>query len=338
MTFVLDRRKLLAGAGAAIAGTMVPRTSRAAEFTMKLGHDNPESHSIHKRVMQAVDAIREETAGAVEIQVFSNSQLGSSVDMFSQLRSGALELQIVGTPLGNTIPTASINAVAFAFQDVSQAYTAMDGDLGKLIRETVSERLGIVPFDRVWDYGGLRHVTNSRRPIEVPADFEGLKLRVPVTPLYNSTFSALGASPVAINFGEVYSALQTKVADGQENPLALIEAGRFYEVQDYCSLTGHIWEAATLVANGRIWSGIPADMQAVIASHMNEMAVQQRADVAAQNAAFQEQLGAKGLAFNEVDRDPFRTALHDAGYYAEWQETFGAEAWAQLQAYAPGLG
>jgi tripartite ATP-independent transporter DctP family solute receptor len=316
---------------------MLPYRARAAEFTLRLGNDVPETHSVHKRLVEAAGLIGTDTGGRVEIQVFPNSQLGSSVDMFSQVRSGALDMMTVGTPLGNTVQLASITGIAFAFPNLEQAWAAADGELGDHVRKVVSEQAGIVMFDQVWDFGGYRHTTTSTRPIVTPADFQGMKLRVPVTPLYNSTFRALGASPVSINYVEVYSALQTGVADGQENPLALIETGRFYEVQKYLSLTGHIWDAVTLVANPGSLSRLPADLQEIITARMNEAAKKQRQDSLDLNAQIQQSLADKGLIINEVEKEPFRQALKDAGYYTEWKGKYGEEAWALLEKYADKL-
>lgn len=333
----ISRRTVVAGAGALLGASILPYRARAAEFNIRVGNDVPETHSVHKRLVEAAEQIGADTGGRVQIQVFPNSQLGSSVDMFSQVRSGALDMMTVGTPLGNTIPLASITGVAFAFPTLERAWEAANGELGDHVRKVVSEQAGIIMFDQVWDFGGYRHTTTSTKPIVAPEDFAGMKLRVPVTPLYNSTFRALGASPVSINYAEVYSALQTGVADGQENPLALIETGRFYEVQKYLSLTGHIWDAVTLVANPGTWSSLPADLQEIVSNRMNEAARNQRQDSLALNAEIQQTLANSGLTVNEVDKEPFRKALRDAGYYTEWKEKYGEEAWALLEKYADGL-
>ena len=150
---------------------------------------------------------------------------------------------------------------------------------------------------------------------------------MPVSPLFTSMFRALGTSPTAINFVEVYTALQTKVVDGQENPLALIEAAKFYEVQKFCSLTGHMWEGFWMVANRRNWEQLPQDLRATTARLLNEGAVKQREDMAKLNATLEAQLKEKGLTFNTVNKKPFQEALKAAGFYAEWRGKFGEEAW-----------
>ncbi len=330
----ISRRKFVAGTGAILGASILPYRARAAEFTVRLGNDVPETHSIHKRLAEAAELVGTDTGGRLLIQVFPNSQLGSSVDMFSQVRSGALDMMTVGSPLGNAVELAAITDTAFAFSNVEQAWDAANGELGNYVRKIVSEQAGIVMFDQVWDFGGFHQTTTSTKPIMSPADFVGMKLRVPVTPLITSTFRALGASPVAINFVEVYSALQTGVADGQACPLALIETGRFYEVQKYLSLTGHIWSVAMLVANPGSWSRLPPDLQEIVRGRFNEAAQKQRDDSLTLNAQIQQSLADKGMVINEVEKGPFRQALKDAGYYAEWKEKFGEEAWTLLEKHA----
>jgi TRAP-type transport system periplasmic protein len=150
-------------------------------------------------------------------------------------------------------------------------------------------------------------------------------------------FKALGTSPTAINFVEVYSALQTRLVDGQENPLALIETAKFYEVQKYCSLTSHMWEGFWMVANRRAFENLPDDLGATAQRLLNAGAVKQRADMVKLNAGLESELKTKGLSFNDVDKRPFQEALRSAGFYAEWKRKFGDEAWAILEKYAGGL-
>src|SRR5215467_10513587 len=127
----------------------------------------------------------------------------------------------------------------------------MDGEVGKFIRGNI-EKVGLAPFAAAWD-NGFRQITTSTRPINTPDDLKNFKIRVPVVPLWVAMFSAFGAAPVSIPLNEAYSALQTKIAAGQENPLALIESAKFYEVQKYCSLTSHAWDGFWLLSSARIW-------------------------------------------------------------------------------------
>ena len=328
----ISRRKILAGTGAVIGAGVIGRRAQAAEFNLKYGNDLPATHPINKRAAEACDAIRTATNGRVDIQIFPNSQLGGSTDMLSQVRSGALDIFTVGSPLANLIPVSAIPSIAFAFPNFDGVWAAVDGDVGGHIRRQI-DTLGLVAFDKMWD-NGFRQITTSNKPINEPNDLKGLKLRVPVSPLFTSMFRALGTSPTAINFVEVYTALQTKIVDGQENPLALIDAAKFYEVQKYCSLTGHMWEGFWMVANKRNWEQLPQDLRNTTARLLNEGAVKQREDMAKLNATLESQLKGKGLIFNNVNKKPFQEALKTAGFYSEWRGKFGEDAWKILEKYS----
>ena len=262
--------------------------------------------------------------------MFPNSQLGSDTDMLSQLRSGGVEFfTLSGLILSTLVPAASINGIGFAFKDYDTVWQTMDGKLGAYVRGEIGKR-GLLAMEKIWD-NGFRQTTTGSKPIVVPADFRGLKLRVPVSPLWTSMFTALGAAPASINFNEVYSALQTKIVDGEENPLAVIDSGKLYEVQSYCSLTNHMWDGFWLLANRRAFERLSAADQEVLAREFNGSALQERADVAKLNAGLQDKLAAGGLKFNTVDAGPFRSQLSSAGFYADWKAKYGEAAWGLLE-------
>jgi TRAP-type transport system periplasmic protein len=325
---MIQRRTLLAAGGAALAAA--PLRARAAKFAYKLGNNLPVTHPLNVRLQEAAARIREQTQGLVDIQIFPNNQLGGDTDMLSQVRSGAIQmLTQSGLIFSTLVPAASINGIGFAFRDYSQVWPAMDGPLGAHIRNAVG-KFGLVAFEKIWD-NGFRQTTTSTRPIVVPADFKGMKIRVPVSPLWTSMFQALGAAPASINFAETYSALQTRVVDGEENPLAVIEVAKLYEVQKYCSMTDHMWDGFWLLANARAFGALPQDAQAIVTREMNASAVQQREDVRKLNESLAGQLQSQGLAFNTPDPAPFRDALRQAGFYAQWKQKYGDEAWAILE-------
>lgn len=340
MTFT--RRQFLAAstlaATAAIAKPAFAQAaaSSSAQFKFKLGNDLPVSHSVNIRLKEAIDAIAAETKGRVAIQLFPNNQLGNDNDMMSQIRGGALELATFpGTVMSTLIPVTAMTGVGFAFSGYDKVWSAMDGDVGNHIRAAI-EKVNLVPFDTVWD-NGFRQITTSTKPVQTPDDLKNFKIRVPVVPLWVSMFKTLGAAPVSLPLSEAYQALQTKIADGQENPLALIESSKFYEVQKYCSLTNHSWDGFWLVAGGRVWKTVPADIQQVMAKHFNAAARKQRDDIAKANLDLQKALEAKGLVFNKTDGTAFREALRNAGFYTQARERFGADAWALLAKHATGL-
>ena len=221
-------------------------------------------------------------------------------------------------------------------RSLSSRTLCAQGSCGNVIRRSI-ERINLYCFDAAWD-NGIRQITSSTRPIQKPEDLKSFKIRVPVVPLWVSMFSSLGAAPVSIPLSEAYSALQTKVADGQENPLVLIDFAKFYEVQKYCSLTNHAWDGFWLIANGRVWKTVPTDVQRIMSKHFNDAAHKQRDDNARLNADLQKSLEAKGLTFNTVDPAPFQTVLRNSGFYKQWHDKFGAETWSALQQYAKNLG
>jgi tripartite ATP-independent transporter DctP family solute receptor len=185
---------------------------------------------------------------------------------------------------------------------------------------------------------GFRNMTSSARAINTPDDLKGLKMRVPSNALWVSMFKALGAAPTAINFNELYSALQTKIVDGQENPLALIQSAKIYEVQKYLSMTGHIWDGHYILTNAKRWSALPSDVRDVISRNFSAAALKQREDVARQNTELEDQMKKGGLAFNYPDKKPFRSALEANGFYTEWKKRYGDAAWSILEKYSGNLG
>jgi TRAP-type transport system periplasmic protein len=336
----VSRRSLLKSAiGIAATGSMLkaPAVLAQAPLKLKFGNDLPATHSVNVRLKEAIEAITAETKGQVAISLFPNNQLGSDTDMITQLRSGALELATMpGTVMSTLIPTASLTGVGFAFTNYDKVWAAMDGDVGKFIRGNI-EKVGLVPFEAVWD-NGFRQITSSTHPIKTPEDLANFKIRVPVVPLWVAMFSALGAAPVSIPLNEAYSALQTKIADGQENPLALIESAKFYEVQKFCSLTNHAWDGFWLLSSGKVWKTIPKDAQDILQKHFNAAAKKQRDDIVQANADYQKTLESKGLTFNTIQADAFQAALAKTSFYKDAKAKFGGEAWALLQKYAGNIG
>lgn len=334
---LITRRQFLqtAGATALVASNAAApwvRRARAAEFSYKFGSDLPASHPMNVRMQQAADAIRKETSGRVDIRLFPNNQLGGDPDMFSQLRAGALEFFTLSgaNVLSTLVPKTSISGVGFAFKDSTQVFQAMDGELGAHLRELIAQTGTIVALEKMWD-NGFRQITSSTHPIATVDDLKGFKIRVPVGRMWTSLFESLGASPTGISFNEVYSALQTHVVDGQENALAVASVSKLYEVQKYCSMTNHMWDGFWFLCNAKAWQRMPASVRDIVARHINAAALDERKDVAALNNSLKSQLERKGLAFNTPDPAPFRDKLRKAGFYANWQRTFGEQEWALLE-------
>jgi tripartite ATP-independent transporter DctP family solute receptor len=324
----ISRRYLLAGCAAVFA----PSVARAeqAQWSYKYANNLPDAHPMNVRAREMAQAIKEQTGGRFDLQIFPSSQLGSDTDTLSQVRSGGVEFfTLSGLILSTLVPAASINGLGFAFPSYDAVWRAMDGDLGAYVRAQIAKS-GLIAMDKIWD-NGFRQTTTSTKLIVTPDDFKGMKLRVPPSPLWTSMFKALDASPASINFNEVYSALQTKIVDGQENPLAIISTAKLYEVQKYCSLTNHMWDGFWFLANQRAWEALPDDVRGIVAKNINTAGLKEREDVAELNATLQQSLAAKGLEFNRPDPAPFRDKLRSAGFYTEWKAKYGDEAWGLLE-------
>lgn len=339
MTHINRRQVLVQGTALMAAPALVlPRYANAAEFTYKFGTNVPATHPLNVRAMEACERILKETNGQVQINVFPNNQLGNDADMLSQLRAGGLEFFTVSgvNVLSQLVPSASMWGLGFAWSSEDAVHKALDGELGRFLRAQFP-KVGLMALDTVWS-SGFRQMTNSVRPINSPEDLKGLKMRVPVSPLWTSLFKHLGASPASINFAETYSSLQTKVVDGQENPLAIIAIAKLYEVQKYCSMTNHMWDGWWCMTNQRVWDRIPEKARPIIAKHFNQAALEMRADGSKLNATLRPDLTSKGLVFNDPKLAAFREQLIKSGFYSEWKQKYGEEAWALLEKHTGKLG
>jgi TRAP-type transport system periplasmic protein len=330
------RRTVLKQLGGLAAASLVPGMALAqagAKFNLKIAISIPESHPTSAALKAACAEILKESAGRLTIEVYPNGQLGSDTDTVSQVRSGAIDFVCTaGTIWGNLVPVTSINTVAFAFPDYATVWQAMDGDLGAHMRAAF-DKVNLVAVGKVFDHG-FRQITHSSKPITAPKDLEGMKIRVPASPILTSLFKSLGASPATVPIGELYTALQTKVVDGEENALPTIEATKLYEVQKYCSYTSHVWDCFTLVGNKRNWNALPDDLRAMATRIFDANAIKQRAAHETLNASLEAKLKGFGMQFNKADGKPFREALQKSGYYTDWQKKFGPEAWALLEKYS----
>jgi tripartite ATP-independent transporter DctP family solute receptor len=159
-----------------------------------------------------------------------------------------------------------------------------------------------------WE-AGLRHITNSARPIRTPEDLKGLKIRTPQAKYHLNTLKYMGANPVAMSFGELYTAMQQKVVDGQENPVSNIYKSKFYEVQKYMSLTGHLHLTHMVMYSAKLWEKLPADLQKVVRESVIESQETQRKAVRDDDENLTKELKAKGMLVNEADRDAFRKSV-----------------------------
>ena len=332
---LINRRQLGATAlGGLLAAQSTPLFAQGAKVHLKIGGQFQATHPASIAMEEACADIRKQSNGRIDIQFFPSAQLGSDAAMLTQVRSGALDMMTAsGMSVNEARPEGrGISGMAFAFTDYEHVWQAMDGELGKAIREGL-DKVGVYAFPKILD-SGYRNITTSTRPIKTVDDLKGLKMRVPPSPVWVSLFTALGSSPTSITINELYSALQTKIVDGQENPLTVIEAGKYYEVQKYCSITEHMWDGLWIIANGKRIKALAPDDMALITKSFEAATLKQRAETARLNTELEGVLKGKGLVFNSPDKKGFRDALSKAGFYADWKQKYGPEAWVVLEKYS----
>lgn len=331
-----NRGTFMAGTAAAFASIGILRApAKAAEFEYKLGTNVPLNDARNVNAIIMARNVLKQTGGRLNIKIYPNGQLGGDTAMLSQIRSGALEFFTVSPGiLAGVVPVAGIEGIPFAFKSVANAFEAFDGALGTYVRGEI-EAKGIVVMPKMLD-NGFRQVTNSLRPIKTVDDLAGLKIRTPPGKLWVDLFKTFGAIPVALNFAELYTALQTHVVDAQENPYSIIEIGRLYDVQKYLSVTNHMWGGYWIVANLDAWKALGPEIQAIVTKNMNLYSLNQRRDNALFNAAMEDKLQRRGMKFNHADVNSLKARLRDS--YGRWKADYGTTAWELLERYTGKLG
>ncbi|MCA0941851.1 DctP family TRAP transporter solute-binding subunit [Salipiger pacificus] len=291
-----------------------------AETTIRIGHVLADSHSWNVAATGFADEVAEKTEGRVKIEIFPGGQLGNEKDMIEGLQFGSVQGGVIGAGSFQTVePKMGIIEMPYAWTSREQAFAALDGKLGEKLAELLdAQNVKVL----AWWENGYRNVTNSKQPIETPADLAGLKIRVTPDKVRLATFEALGAEPAPLAFGELYSALQQGVFDAQENPLSIIYSSSFYEVQKYVSLTGHVWGAATLVLSKPVWEKLSPEDQEIVQAAALEWGEKQRQMVADSDAEMIAKLEEHGMEVNEVDKAPFIEAVQpiwdeNAGLYGD---------------------
>jgi len=327
--------------GVAAAGSLIAargRAKAAAPIEMRQFHNQTADSTLHKRLEEMWAAIEMETGGKIRVRTFpENDKLaGGDPQARDMLVSGELEFYtLMGGILGEVVPIADIQGMPFAFKDSPQVYAALDGDLGALLREQAMTK-GIYAVPGGCFENGFRQITSSTHPIRKVVDLKGFKIRVPASQMFDDCFKSLGALPTAINTNRLYDALKSGQVEGQENPLAIADGFKLYEVQRYVSLTSHMWSGYNLLANLAAWRKLPADVQAAIERNTIKYVKLQRADNVALNASLQSALEKRGMIFNQADTASFRPPLAD--FYRRWKEHFGSSAWAMLEGHVGRLG
>jgi len=323
----LTRRAVLAGAAAALAA---PTIARAQATTWRLGTQMPTDHPIHFGVVKVAEEVQRRSNGRLRIDVFPAGQLGTGVEMDQQVSDGSLEFALDGPgQLGSWVRTLTIFEAPFISRDWDHLVKMVNSDWGQAQFRTLASQRNMQKVGPAWYYG-TRHLTTRDRAVRVPADARGLKIRVPAVPTFLEMIRAIGATPTPMALAEVYLSLQTGVADGQENPLPTIAAQKFYEVQRFLNLTGHIITPQITFMNARLYNSLPdADKEILAASFAEGGRVNDQ--------KFREMEGSliadfrqRGMTIVESDRPAFQQAM--APVYPRFEEIWGRGIADQLRA------
>ena len=327
----LTRRSLVARSAVACSAAAVARyNAGAAEFEPKYATDAPADNIMPLRVADAIGKIKQDTNGRVDIKLFAGGALGNTTSLFTQVRAGAVEFYMAGDVMAGVVPVAVITATPFVFSNINEVLRVLSGSLGKY-RLAAIRRAGIYPLSQVWS-NGFRNLCNSVRPIFLPADLAGLKIRVPPGPVTEATIRALGGAPTALGAADMYTGLQTHLVDGIELSITAIEAFKLYEVQRFVSYTNHQWTGYTPLCNVDYWQSLPKNLQDVVERRLNEAGAAECQEVPRLDAGTEAKLKSQGMQFNQVsDIKAFQAALRRSGLYAKLRELFGTEAWSMLE-------
>jgi tripartite ATP-independent transporter DctP family solute receptor len=307
------------------------------DHTFTQYHNQTVASSLHRRLVEMWAAIGIETGGRVATQVFAqNNQVsGSDPAALKMLVAGEIQFfTLMGGILGTVVPVAEVQQVPFSFRSAAHAHQAIDGPLGAYLREEMAAK-GIVGFPVGAFDNGMRQIAGPKRPIMVPEDLVGIRMRVPAGQMVADAFRTLGAEPVTVNSDAIYDALKSGKVDAQENPLALVDLFKIYEVVKYVSMTNHMWSGFNMLANLAAWKPLPRDIKTIIERNVTKYVRLQRADQEAMNTSVRASLVERGLVFNEVDAAPFRRKL--STFYATWKARLGTRCWTLLEAET-GLG
>ncbi len=278
-----------------------------AEYSIRVGHVLADTHPYEYGLLRFAELVSEKTNGAVEVDVFANSQLGNERDMIEGLQLGTLEMCLVSTaPLSGFTDDFLVFDLPYIFTTTEEARATVDSEIGQEMLDALESQgiIGLGYFEN-----GFRHVTNSTREIVHPSDLQGLKIRTMENSIQMATFSAMGADPTPMAFGELFTALQQGTIDAQENPLAIIDTSKFYEVQDYLSLTSHFYAPTPVLMSKSFYDTLPEEYQIAIQEAVDESKEYERGLLDEMNERLLDEIAEYGVTITEIDFDEFSEAV-----------------------------
>ena len=297
----------------------------ASEYTIKVGSIVSDTHPdmlAMKKVF--VPEVEEGSGGRIKVELYPNAQLGGDRELCEGVQMGTIQLALpASSALAGFDKRIQVLDLPYLFTSRETAFEALDGILGDKLNEYLLAK-GFMNLG--YQENGMRHVTNSKRPIRTPADLKGIKIRTMENPMHIAYFKELGANPTPMSWGELYTALQQGTVDAQENPYAMICDGKFYEVQKYVSETGHVFSVTMLITNKKFMESLPDDLRELVKKAAHDFALEQRKTIADMEKSYKEEALKAGMEANELtaaDKKPFVDAT--VKVYEKFEKDLGKE-------------
>ncbi len=307
-------------AAAALLAISLCLPAAAQEQVLRIGFLFAKNSQLGAGAKRLADDIAQQTAGRYRIELYPNGTVGGEVEMIRDIQLGHLDIGfITSAAFGSVIPEMGVFDMSFLFRDAGHAHRTLDGPIGAEYLAKFGEH-GMVAL--AWGENGMRHMTNSKRAITRPEDLDGLKMRVPQSPVMLAAFKAMGADAQPLAFPALYGALQTRQFDGEENPLAVIIATHFEKVQKHLTLTGHVYSWAVVIMSKQAWDRLSEDDRRIFTAAAKAGGIVSREVAAQAESRGVDLLKQAGMqVVTTVDRAAFEKAVQTAS--AETAKQFG---------------
>ena len=325
----LFRTSLLAATLAA-ASMLAPAHAQFADRTIRVSNGVNQDHPVGNGVAKMTQCLAQKSGGRMKLQAFWGGALGGDLQATQALRSGTQEMVVTSSsPLVGILPDLGVFDLPFLFANEREADQVLDGPFGKYI----TDKMPVVNLiNLAWWENGFRNLTNSRKPVTKWEDFQGVKVRVMQNNIFLDTFRTLGANAVPMAFGEVFTALETRAIDGQENPFVTIDTSKFFEVQRYLSVTRHAYTPFMVLYSKPLWDKLSKDEQQALSDCAIEGRDEQRKVSRSLSDRSLANLRAKGMQVNEITpAEQQRMRDQARSVYEKHAGTIGAETVKRMQ-------
>ncbi|MFZ7101085.1 MAG: TRAP transporter substrate-binding protein [Peptococcaceae bacterium] len=324
---------LVAGCGGGETKNEEPQSGETQEgatetTVLKIAHTLVADHPYQLGLVEFGRLLKERTNGKYAVEVYPSAQLGSEREAIEGVQMGTIDLTLVSTaPLAGFSDAFLVTDLPFIFTSREHAYEVLDGEIGQDMFSKL-DGTGLVGLS-YWE-NGFRNVTNSKLPIVHPEDMKGIKVRTMENQIHMDSFREIGADPTPMAFGELFTALQQKTVDGQENPLPIISTSKFFEVQDYLAMTGHFYAPAPLLISQTLWDNLSDDEKDIFQQTANDARDFERQIILDMDNKLLDELKAAGMEVTEPDKAEWQAAM--APVYEKWQDKIGKDLIEQVQA------